>query len=318
MPTVSHLRPPTQLTHVTPPEPHFPFDVPGLHTPLSQQPVGQDVASHTQAPFTQRLPVAHGSVTPHWQRPRDEQLLAVIGLHARQVPPRVPQAAREAGLHTPLAQQPVGQDCALHTQAPLTHLAPLPHAALVPQRQVPVIVLQPSATAGSQFTHAPPPTPQVVTDWATHWPPEQQPFGHDCALHVQVPPTQLVPALQAGLAPQRHAPITEQLSAREGSHVTQAAPPDPQAAVEPALVQVDPEQQPPWQLVALQSVHAPPRQSPLLQAWQAAPPVPQAVLSVPARQLCPEQQPFGHEVLSQTHVPFTQRFLRGHAAPVPH
>jgi hypothetical protein len=137
-------------------------------------------------------------------------------------------------------------------------------------------------------------------------------------LHVQVPATQLVPALQAGLAPQRHAPITEQLSAREGSHVTQAAPPDPHAAVEPALVQVDPEQQPPWQLVALQSAHAPPRHSPLLHGWQPAPPVPQAVLSVPGRQLVPEQQPFGHEVPSQTQVPPTQRFLGGHAAPAPH
>jgi hypothetical protein len=50
----------------------------------------------------------------------------------------------------------------LHTQAPLTHLAPLPHAALLPQRQVPVVVLQLSATAGSQLTHAAPPTPQVA------------------------------------------------------------------------------------------------------------------------------------------------------------
>jgi hypothetical protein len=310
--------PPMQFTHAAPPEPHLPFDVPALHTPLSQQPAAQDVASHTQAPPTQRLPVAHGAVTPHWQRPRAEQLSAAIGLHARQVPPRVPQAAREAGLHTPLAQQPVGQDCALHTQAPLTHRAPVPQAAPLPQRQVPVVELQPSAIAGSQFTHAVPPTPQVAVVWATHWPLEQQPFGQDCALQVQVPATQLVPALQAGLAAQRHAPMTEQLSAREGSHVTQAAPPDPQAPVDPALVQVDPEQQPPWQLPGLQSAHAPPRQSPLTQGWQAAPPVPHAALSVPARQLVPEQQPVGHEVLSQTQVPPTQRFLSGQAAPAPH
>jgi hypothetical protein len=52
----------------------------------------------------------------------------------------------------------------------------------------------------------------------------------------------------------------EQLSAREGSHVTQAAPPLPQAAADP-VVQVEPEQQPLPQLVAVQSAQAPPEQT---------------------------------------------------------
>lgn len=276
------------------------------------------MALHTQMPATQGLPAAHGAVAPHWHRPTAEQVSALIGSQARQVPPREPHAASEGAVHTPRAQQPVGQDCASHTQAPLTHLEPLPQGALLPQRQVPEVGLQPSATAGSQLTHAAPPTPQLVGDWATHRPPEQQPFGHDCALQVQVPATQSVPALQAGLAPQRQPPITEQLSARDGSQVTQAAPPAPQAIVEPAVVQVDPEQQPPWQLVALQSAHVPPRQAPLVQGWHTAPPVPHAATSVPAKQLVPEQQPFGHDVLSQTQAPPTHRFLRGHAGPAPH
>lgn len=318
MPTTSHLRGPAQLAHTAPPEPHLPLVVPGLHRPLSQQPFGQDRASHTQVPATQWLPCAHGSVVPHWHRPVAEQLSAAIRPQARQVPPRVPQAASVGVVHTSRAQQPFGQELASQTQAPLTHRAPLPQAGLLPQRQVPEVVLQLSASAGSQLTQVAPPTPQVVDDCATQAPPAQQPVGQDCALHVQTPATQLVPALQAGLAPQRHAPVTEQLSARVASHVTHAAPPAPHAVVDPALVQVEPEQQPPWQLVALQSAQAPPRQSPLLQVWQAAPPVPQALLSVPARQLVPAQQPLGHEVLSQTQAPPTHRFLAGHAGPAPH
>ncbi len=166
----------------------------------------------------------------------------------------------------PLTQQPPAQDSASQTQAPLTHFEPLGQDGLLPQRQPPDVVLQPSDSAESQAAQAPPPRPQVGKDWAVQAPPAQQPFGHDCALQVQVPATQLVPALQAGLAPQRHAPVMEQLSAREPSQVTHAAPPAPQAAVEPAVVQVEPEQQPPGQLADVQSLHTPPRQSPLAQA----------------------------------------------------
>jgi hypothetical protein len=221
-------------------------------------------------------------------------------------------------LQAPFAQQPPGQDWALQTHAPLTHVVPAPQGAPLPQRQAPVKGLQLSARARSQATHVAPPRPQLSNVGATQTPPLQQPFGHDAASHTQLPATQLVPAPQAAPAPHRHPPEAAQLSAREGSQVTQAAPPVPHAVADPAVVQVEPEQQPPGQLDELQSAQAPPAQAPLAQLWQAAPPVPQAVALLPGRQLVPEQHPPGHEVPSQTHAPPTQRAPLGHAAPVPH
>ena len=188
----------------------------------------------------------------------------------------------------------------------------------MPQRQAPVTGLQLSAWAKSQATHAAPPRPQLPNVGGTQALPLQQPLGHDSASHTQLPATQLVPAPQAAFAPQRHPPEDAQLSARETSQVTQAAPPVPHAMAEPAVVQVEPEQQPPGQLDELQSAHAPPAQLPLAQLWQAAPPVPQAAALLPERQVVPEQQPPGHEVASQTHAPPTQRAPLGHAALAPH
>ena len=254
---------------------------------------------------------------PQAQTPVAEQASARLGSQATQVPPRVPHVASDAGLHTPLAQQPPGQDWASQTHAPLTHLVPAPQGAPLPQRQAPVTGLQLSVCARSQATHAAPARPQLPNVGATQAPPLQQPLGHDSASHTQLPATQLVPAPQAAFAPQRQPPALAQLSAREASQVTQAAPPVPHAMAEPAVVQVEPEQQPPEQLDELQSAHTPPAQEPFAQVWQAAPPVPQAAMLFPARQVVPEQQPPGHEVASQTHAPPTQRAPSAHAAPAP-
>jgi hypothetical protein len=301
-----------------PPVPHLPLVVPARQLRPSQQPVGHETASQTQAPPAQRLPSGQASVAPQAQTPAAEQASARVGSQATQVPPSVPHAASAPGLHAPFAQQPPGQDWASQTQAPLTHLVPAPQAAPLPQRQAPVTGLQPSACAGSQATHAAPPRPQLPNVGAAQAPPLQQPLGHDSASHTQLPATQLVPAPQAAPAPQRHPPEAAQLSARETSQVTQAAPPVPHATADPADVQVEPEQQPLGQLDELQSAHAPPAQLPLAQVWQAAPPVPQAAALLPGRQVLPEQQPLGHEVASQTHAPPTQRAPSGHAAPAPH
>jgi hypothetical protein len=233
------------------------------------------------------------------------------------VPPIVPQAVSDAGLHAPFAQQPPGQDWALQTHAPLTQVVPAPQTAPLPQRQAPVKGLQPSARARSQATQAAPPRPQLASVGATQTPPLQQPLGHEAASHTQAPATQLVPAPQATPAPQRQLPEAPQLSARAGSQVTQAAPPVPHAIADPAVVQVEPEQHPPGQLAALQSAQAPPAQAPLAQLWQAAPPVPQAAALLPGRQVLPAQHPPGQEVRSQTHAPPTQRAPLGHGAPVP-
>ena len=148
---------------------------------------------------------------------------------------------------------------ALQTQAPLTHFDPAPHAGPVPQRHVPVIELQPSANVGSHGAHAAPPIAQALTVGGVQAPFAQQPPGHDCALQVQAPPMQTVPAPQARPVPQRQSPAVEQLFARVGSQVTQADPLDPHAVMSDG-VQVAPEQQPLGQLAALQPLHTPAEQ----------------------------------------------------------
>ena len=135
-------------------------------------------------------------------------------------------------------------------------------------------------------------------------------------MQTHLPPEQIVPAPQGRLAPQWHPPAA-QLSACVGSQVTHAAPPDPQVPVD-GDAHVEPEQQPPAHVVALQSAHAPPEQMRPLQSWHMAPPLPQTVLLVPATQASPEQQPLGHEMPSQTHAPETQRWPPPQGTPVPH
>jgi hypothetical protein len=135
-------------------------------------------------------------------------------------------------------------------------------------------------------------------------------------LQTQLPATQIVPAPQAAPAPQWHAP-SAQPSARVGSQVTHAAPPEPQVLVDGAA-HVEPEQQPPAHVVALQSLHTPPAQMRPLQSWQAAPPLPQLVLLVPAAQVVPAQQPLGQEMPSQTQAPARQRCPPPQGAPAPH
>lgn len=132
----------------------------------------------------------------------------------------------------------------------------------------------------------------------------QHPFGHEAASQTQLPATQLLPALQAALAPHWQAPVAPHMSARAGSQVTHAAPPPPQV-VALAMLQVGPEQQP-SQLPGLHALHTPPVQGPPPQSWHCAPPVPHRAGSVPGWQTFPWQHPVAHEVESQTHVPPTQ------------
>ena len=108
------------------------------------------------------------------------------------------------------------------------------------------------------------------------------------------------------------------MSARDGSHETQAAPLAPQAISDFFRVQVEPEQHPSTQFVVVQSLHTPLVQMPEAQLPHAAPPVPQAAGSVPAWHPVLEQQPFGHEVPSHTQAPFKQRKPSSHGAPAPH
>jgi hypothetical protein len=91
---------------------------------------------------------------PHWQVPVAEQLSAVVRSHVTHVPPPTPQVASELGVQMPLAQQPVGQVCALQTQIPEVQAEPLPQDALPPQVQLPVAASQPSLILASHGRHA--------------------------------------------------------------------------------------------------------------------------------------------------------------------
>jgi hypothetical protein len=191
--------------------------------------------------------------------PVGEQLSAVVRSQATQEPPPTPQLAIESGTQAPLAQQPFGQDSALQRQTPPTHVVPLLQLPLLPHAQVPVSGSQPSLVAGSQATQLLPPTPQVAAAAVRQAPPPQHPPGHDCAVQTHAPAWQAVPAAHPGFAPHRQSPAAAQLSARVGSQVAQAAPPDPQDVVDGAA-QVTPEQQPPGQFAGVQLLHTPPEQ----------------------------------------------------------
>jgi len=60
-----------QLAQLAPLVPHAPASVPGRHWPEeSQQPVGQENASHWQLPpLTQWVPASHAPPLPHLQVP---------------------------------------------------------------------------------------------------------------------------------------------------------------------------------------------------------------------------------------------------------
>ena len=247
-----------------------------------------------------------------------EQESAVAGSHGWQVlAAPVPQVFGKLGaMHTPLAQQPVGQDWALHTHAPPWHAVPGPQAGPPPHWQVPVRESQLSVVSAGQAWQVPPPTPQARGFPVLHTPLAQQPFGQDPASQTQMPATHVVPGPQAALPPQVQRPMTEQLSARAASHGTQAAPIAPQL-VSDRGVHVEPAQQPVGQLPTLHPLHTPFEQAPVPQSWQRAPPTPHVLAAVPGWQVMPSQQPRGHEVTSQMQLPFTQRCPSLQAAPVP-
>ncbi len=80
-----------------------------MHTGPSQHPLGHEVESQTHAPATQRCPVAHEGLIPHWQLPSVVQLSLRVGLQGKQVEPPKPQLATETSVQVAPLQHPVGQ-----------------------------------------------------------------------------------------------------------------------------------------------------------------------------------------------------------------
>ena len=187
--------------------------------------------------------------------PVAEQRSALLAAHVVQTLPPTPQLATAGVRQLFPAQHPVRQDSESQIQTPAAQRWPTTHAAVAPQAQPPA-ALQLSAREGSQVKHAAPAAPQRASDGETQLTPSQHPVGHEVALHTHFPATHRWPALHRGAAPQTHAPVGEQPSARVASQPTHTAPPLPHVASAGGL-HVAPEQQPPGQLVALQPLHFP-------------------------------------------------------------
>jgi hypothetical protein len=133
---------------------------------LSQQPLGQLVASHTHLPPTQRWPAAHGDPPPQVHVPPVQ--VSPAGAQVRQAPPLEPQAAGSAvpATHTLLLlQQPplqglVGPQAPLHV--PLLHASSAGQSAAELQPQTPLDRHTWPRPLVVQFAQATPPVPQVV------------------------------------------------------------------------------------------------------------------------------------------------------------
>jgi hypothetical protein len=129
-------------------------------------------------------PVVHVIVQP-WQALFTHWLPPVQVAQA--MPPEPHAPGRLPGWHALFAQQPPGQLVPLHTHAPLTHARPAPHAAFAPHWQAPPT--HESDVFGSHVVHEPPPVPHVACDCVLQVLPLQQPFAHDCGVHVHDPLT---------------------------------------------------------------------------------------------------------------------------------
>jgi hypothetical protein len=186
-------------THRAPPWPQL-ANVEAMQLPPAvavQQPFGQEAASQTQAPPTQRWPLAQTGPLPHLHAPPAQVSAPMPQLV--QAPPPVPHALVEPTLQTLPLQQPVGHEVALQTHAPPTHAWPDTHIAPLPQAQPPIDE-QPSAPM-PQLMHVDPPVPHALADVVVQLVPEQQPLGHDFELHTHAPATHCWPGAHAAPLP---------------------------------------------------------------------------------------------------------------------
>ena len=78
--------------------------------PPSQQPVAQEVESHTHTALTQRLPEPQAGPAPQAHAPPVQRSATVL-LHAVHEPPEVPHSESVGGeVQVPLWQQPLGHE----------------------------------------------------------------------------------------------------------------------------------------------------------------------------------------------------------------
>ena len=194
----------------------------------AQHPVGQEVASQTHAPPTQRWPAPHAAPPPQVQPPA-MQPSALLGSQDTHAPPPAPHVVGEAVWHVEPVQHPSGQVVALQpAQAP--------------------VALQPPPPQSSQVE---PPLPQNASSSpARQVVPSQQP-AHESPSQTQAPPSQRWPVAQAGPLPHAQLPPAPQPSEVSASQVVQLPPGSPQVDG-PIVRQSSPSQQPLVQLAGVQ------------------------------------------------------------------
>jgi hypothetical protein len=206
-----------------------------------QQPA-HAIPPHEQAPFTHASPVPHA---PQALPPEPHSVFDCIALATQVVP----------------LQQPIGQDAAVHSHAPV-----LPQAwplAQVPQAAPPVphfALLSPAYA--TQALPAQQPSGHDVASH-THWPfvPHSWPVAHAAQAPPAIPHAAAVDVTQVPFAeqqpahvlvPQLQAPFAQRFP---GEHTVHAAPPDPHPALDSDVVHAPFEsQQPVGQVCALQTV----------------------------------------------------------------
>jgi hypothetical protein len=278
---VPHFSPPPQATHVTPPAPHEPSEVPDSHVLPLQHPA-QDAPSHVQTPLMQCWPVPQEPVwhTPPQPSSAPQALPVQLGVHphfcAVPPPPHVSGA-----LHVP----PLQHASPLPPQAvhpPSWHVCVPPHA----RHAAPPRPHSPGSVPFSQTLPLQHPSHDVASQRHSAleqcWPLPQEPV-------VQTPP-------QPSLAPQA-------LPEHVGVHPhTLDVPPPPH---ESGDAQAPPAQHAcplPPQVPQLPVPHA----SPPEHATHSLPPLPHCPSTFPGSQTLPLQHP-AQDVPSQMHTPAAHR-----------
>lgn len=168
--------------------------VPQLHAPLAQP--SASIGSHEMHALPLVPQVVSEGVShvlpeqqPDWhvvEHPAHTLLTHVLPPQSTHADPPAPQAVPcVPDWHSPLMSQQPAQFVPLHTHWPLTHDRPFWQAAPVPHMHCPPV--HESAVVWSQMAQAPPPLPQVASVDCSHALPLQQPFGHELAVHWQLP-----------------------------------------------------------------------------------------------------------------------------------
>ena len=312
--TQESLAIPLQVVQAPPPIPQSPTDG-TAQALLRQQPFGHDCALQTHWLLLQRCPTAHCAPLPQRQ-PWAVQTVERVASQAAQATPLVPQVISDDMVQVAPAQQPIGHDAALQTQAPATQRWPAPQAAPMPHAHLPA--RQESATLALQATQAAAPVPQFIS----------------VGIMLQVLPAQQ-PMQLFGLQAPRQTPLVHMPMLAHAAH---AAPPAPQTiAVLPAWQTPIASQQPFGHETLLQAqaplthcwpsaqaalpaqVHLPAEQPSAVtmsQAAQAPPPVPQVakagMVHAPLA-----QQPLGQVLASQAQAPLAHLPPIAQAAPLP-